>query len=190
MGLTLPRQGKARQGKARIYLRMTEEVRKHLYTPEAKLEWFGEGPWVDEPDLLEFTHNGIECRIIRVISKDGPNHVFGGHLCGYICLPKESKYYGKAYDDIPIEVHGGLTFGQNGDVGQWIGFDCAHSVDVVPSMIKNKNEIIDKCIKDYPHLAKSRIFEDSYKQIYFVIQECKSMADQLIALDNSSEPIV
>ena len=68
---------------------------------------------------------------------------------GYVFIPKGHKYYGVDYDDIPVDVHGGLTFseslesikeygawgvilpeGVNGD--EWvIGFDTCHSGDTM-----------------------------------------------------------
>ena len=43
------------------------------------------------------------------------------------------------YDDINASVHGGLTFSAKGyDWGipdaWWVGFDCAHHMDLVPSL--------------------------------------------------------
>jgi len=58
-----------------------------------------------------------------------------GHRCGYIGLPKGSKYENMGYDEIDISVHGGLTYAGDGvgypvqDERSWIGFDCAHSGD-------------------------------------------------------------
>lgn len=62
------------------------------------------------------------------------------HPCAYIELTKEHKYYGKDYDDIPIECHGGLTYSSNKGIifpknnenhreGFWIGWDYAHCDD-------------------------------------------------------------
>ena len=34
----------------------------------------------------------------------------GRHPCGYVILTEDNKYFGKFYDDIPINCHGGLTF--------------------------------------------------------------------------------
>lgn len=33
-----------------------------------------------------------------------------GYRCGYVRLPKKNKYYGKSYDDIPVDCHCGLTY--------------------------------------------------------------------------------
>lgn len=35
---------------------------------------------------------------------------YGTHPCCYITLDKFSKFYKKHYDDIPLSVHGGLTY--------------------------------------------------------------------------------
>ena len=35
------------------------------------------------------------------------------HPCAYICLTKDNPFYQKHYDDIPLLVHGGLTFSDN-----------------------------------------------------------------------------
>lgn len=34
-----------------------------------------------------------------------------GYANGYVAVPPEHPYYGKDYDDVPVEVHGGLTYG-------------------------------------------------------------------------------
>ena len=76
-----------------------------------------------------FFYEGFNCYILMQ-----PH----GHRCGYVELPKTNKYFGKGYDDIPVECHGGLTYAEdslcfdgmilNGQ--RWfIGFDCAHFND-------------------------------------------------------------
>lgn len=68
-------------------------------------------------------------------------HGFGN---GYIGVPPEHPWYGKHYDDIDCNVHGGLTYAadsaptQEPDGYWWIGFDTAHLFD-------NKNN----CPKEY-----------------------------------------
>ena len=34
-----------------------------------------------------------------------------GHLCGYLGIPPMHPWYGHHYDDLDVDVHGGLTFG-------------------------------------------------------------------------------
>ena len=60
-----------------------------------------------------------------------------GFRCGYVRLPAGHPWYGMNYDDIPADVHGGLTYAgydepcdkPGNDDAYWIGFDCAHSGD-------------------------------------------------------------
>lgn len=75
---------------------------------------------------------------------------------GYVVLPKGHKYSGVHYNDIPVDCHGGLTFGAYDNNGNWIiGFDCRHSGD---------NYLVQDA--DY------------------VESECKSIIEQLIELEN------
>jgi hypothetical protein len=161
------------------------ELCKHLYTSEQKIKWWGYGEWVEEPDVLKFKYKNFECAIVRTCKPDGPDHIFGGHLCGYVCLPDTHVYFKKNYSDIDIDVHGGLTFSEMAGVGKyWIGFDCSHSGDYTPSTEKLKKEsnFIDlfPIPKEY---LKYSIFNLTYKNIDFCVQECKSMVDQLCEND-------
>lgn len=40
-----------------------------------------------------------------------------GYANGYVAVPPEHPYYGKDYDDVPVEIHGGLTFGRKYEAG-------------------------------------------------------------------------
>lgn len=61
----------------------------------------------------------------------------GTHPCGYVELPKTHKYFNVDYDNIPVECHGGLTYGRNflhtvaapTEDRFFIGWDYAHYVD-------------------------------------------------------------
>lgn len=58
---------------------------------------------------------------------------------GYVIIPKGHKYYGVDYDNIPVNVHGGLTFSDYANTLDWseikdkegwvVGFDTAHYGD-------------------------------------------------------------
>jgi hypothetical protein len=108
---------------------------------------FGPGPWAEEPDKVQWRDatTGFACLVLR-------NHV--GVWCGYVGVPEGHPWHGKPYDDLydDTEVHGGLTFSdkckpstdeaygichqrEDGDPEVWwLGFDCAHSMDLVPGM--------------------------------------------------------
>lgn len=67
---------------------------------ENKLEKFGAGPWLDEPDHLEFEHEGTPCIIHRNSS---------GAWCGYAAVPPGHPYHGKKYSDrVPCANRGEL----------------------------------------------------------------------------------
>lgn len=63
----------------------------------------------------------------------------GTHPTAYIRIPESHKYYDKDYDEINIDVHGGLTYAHDylyiDDItkleGWFIGWDYAHSYDYV-----------------------------------------------------------
>lgn len=142
----------------------------HDYDKELKREHLGEGEWVEEPDTVLFEHQGIKCLIRRVFVRDGSESYFGGHLCGYCSLPKGHPWENMSYDEIPIEVHGGVTFMERDmETDQMlVGFDCAHTDDIMPSM----KDIIGKELEMY--------FHSTYKNIVYVSGECVSMAEQII----------
>lgn len=60
-----------------------------------------------------------------------------GCLNGYVVIPLGHRLYRKYYDDINLEVHGGLTFSgdnfiqENGEY--MIGFDTGHHKDLIPN---------------------------------------------------------
>ena len=64
------------------------------------------------------------------------NHGWGN---GYVRIPDGHEFNGMEYMDIPVDVHGGLTFGryiEEGDYldfskGFWVGFDTAHHSDTL-----------------------------------------------------------
>ena len=64
------------------------------------------GPWHDEPDRLDFEHAGLSCLALR--------NRFGA-WCGYVAVPPGHPFHGTGYNDVPAEVHGGLTYASTCD---------------------------------------------------------------------------
>ena len=95
-------------------------------------------PWENEPDHAEWVQepSGYKCRISRMEGS--------GALCGYVGIPKEHRFWGKGYhgdneevDDISDNVHGGLTYSEEGKDGYWyFGFDTTHINDFAPKLIE------------------------------------------------------
>jgi hypothetical protein len=71
---------------------------------------------------------------------------------GYVLIPKNNPLHGKHYDEINVDVHGGLTFSElldsemieswkldKEDEGKWcVGFDTAHYGDNLSKWTKEK----------------------------------------------------
>ena len=122
-------------------------------------------PWLDEPNEMEFEHCGLKCKILRVLTI--------GHLCGYVGIPENHRFYKKSYDDLneinELEVHGGLNFAGkiNAKDGLWFfGFDAAHCGDLIPFMP--------------PGPFRSSIYESQeYRDISFMEKECEKLAEFL-----------
>ncbi len=166
-------------------------IKNHLLTSDEKTSYWGDGEWVGEPDEVIFTYNDIECKIMRVFIPEPYTeqfHMFGGHLCGYVRIPCNHPYYQKKYEDMDICCHYGLTYGECNE-GHWIGFDCAHSSDYLPSteFLKKTDKELIKISKEFA-LPKSfknlSLFNPVYRNIDFCIQQCKEIVDQLIETNN------
>lgn len=122
----------------------------------------------EEGNIKKIVYRGIEGVILRVRPESS------GHLCGYIKVGEgESKPHYDEYNSKDIEVHGGLTFsGRLPEMkGYWIGFDCAHSGDLMP-MDQGKD------------LWESLGY--TYKSMDYVEKELKHLIDQVKKL---SQPL-
>lgn len=51
-----------------------------------------------------------------------------GALNGYVRLPEGHPWHGLDYEEIEVDVHGGVTYHSGG----WIGFDTLHFADIWP----------------------------------------------------------
>lgn len=164
---------------------------QHIYDTDFKLKHFGYGEWIEEPDTTEFIYRDYECRIIRMIIREPiPNKecYFGGYLCAYVKIPESHEYYLENVDDIGVSCPWGLSYAEMHEDGFWIGFDCGHSNDIIPSMERMINDNSEMSIwkKDIQNLRERygqkcpEIFRKAYKNIDFCIEECKNIVNQLI----------
>ncbi len=149
------------------------------FSEELKRELWGEGEWLTEPDRVHWVYKGINCLISRSES---------GALCGYIEVPANHPWYQlnvfENYEEMGVDVWGGLTFGEGNDNGMWvIGFDCSHFNDFVPAlekfMVRSELRIPLDVQK---RLKTSGLFNRLYKNIAFVTKEVESLADQMLAI--------
>jgi hypothetical protein len=128
-------------------------------------------PWEHEPDNEEWVHelSGYRCCVWR--------HGTLGHLNGYVAIPKGHKMWGKNYDFVPVEVHGGLTYSdEDKETGEWVvGFDCSHAGDLSPKLVATLMEYTES---DIGHLMR-----DTYRTFAWVKEEACSLARQLKMLN-------
>jgi hypothetical protein len=181
-------------------------LQESKFSREQKLFWWGGGEWVDECDLASFFHEDFECLIIRTALPDGLRrdtkdealayraeyktdmlpwrffHMHGGNLCGYVKIPKDHPWHGKdPFEQIECEVHGGLTFGDEKEGNYWIGFDCAHIGDLVPSMKMlevNNDEHHLEMMALKARFPKSSLFDNVYRNFNYVKSQVESLAKQ------------
>lgn len=143
----------------------------------------GPGPWTEESDeyfgIFEDPTTGYTFHALAI---RGPL----GALCGYMGVTKHHPLFGIAYsDDARIEglqVHGGITFSGRHEKNEWslaldlpdenwwIGFDCNHAFDFVPSMalVANKYEGFSVFGDDH-----------AYKNIGYVTEQIDHLGQQL-----------
>lgn len=146
---------------------------------------YPEGPWMTEPDRVEFKHAGFNCLLLRSANTFS--------WCGYVGIEKDHPYRGRKNDDYSygeLEVHGGVTYFEpcrgaichipkpgEADHLTWIGFDCAHFMDLMP--------LAEALLNDIPGFPRSsQISEDyrHYRTLQFVKSETESLAEQLKAM--------
>lgn len=126
--------------------------------PYTKIKFSTPGPWDNEPDNLKFEHIGLKCEIMRVPKL--------GHLCGYVELPKNHIWNEFTDENFGfINVHGGITYCFQQGGSTIIGFDCAHVGDLIPS-------------RNYTTFGT----QDSYKDIDYVMNECKSLVQIILSV--------
>ena len=149
-----------------------------MLTKEEKRTRWGDGPWVDEPDRVEWRAHGFPVLIRR-----------GGFgiLCGYVAVPPGHPWHGLAIDDLSrhVHAHGGINYAapcQGDDVchvpdaGEsdhiwWVGFDCGHGFDLIPE--------IHKLLPDLEsHTGVDPAFAVRYRDLAYVKAEAEALALQ------------
>ena len=154
------------------------------HTVQDKATW-GDGPWVQEPDKIQWQDRktNLPCLVVR--------NRFGA-LCGYVGVSEDHSTFGKDYGDLQFSVHGGLTFSgfcqsygdehskgvchisSEGESDRiwWLGFDCAHGMDVCPAY------------KEHYSLP------GHYRDLNYVKREVRSLAKQLYSMKDKAKSCI
>lgn len=103
-------------------------------------------------DLIAYINSTVNnrCNNMSSIFPMIPASMEVGYANGYVAVPRDHPFFGKDYDDVDVEVHGGLTFAAPGsniskdlpetevlegclydlDEDWWVfGFDTCHYMD-------------------------------------------------------------
>jgi hypothetical protein len=124
-------------------------------------------PWDNEPDRAAWTDpdTQLPCLAIR-------NTL--GAWCGYVALPSNHPWTKLGRNDIPVDVHGGLSFkGEREGDAEWIGFDCNHYRDLAP-----------KAFELYKDVLPSYADHATYRTLDYVKTECTNLAKQVVSGDH------
>lgn len=127
----------------------------------------------------EWEHAGLLCAVVQ--GREGSNR------CGYVRVPPTHPEYNKAYMDVDVDVHGGLTFAEvepcsdhEDGVGYWFGFDCAHAGDASYDPENLPKHQVDFLTR-YPEFKRSGRNEHFWSHSE-VVAETERLAEQLAAL--------
>lgn len=154
---------------------------KKILTSYQKLAKWGDGEWIEEVDFMEWMYKGIKCLVFR--------NGFGS-LCGFIYVPKDHPWHGKNYEQIAVNVHGGLTYSREmNNQEHIIGFDCSHWNDLSPGLAdpliearKSFNSTQMEELDEKLRKLKKFLPLATYKNISFVKSECESLVDQMLSI--------
>lgn len=104
---------------------------------------------------------------------------------GYVLIPENNRLHGVYYDDIGVDVHGGLTYSvlitqeilhsnwstslTSDDIGKWcVGFDTAHYNDNLERWPKERVIEETKRLRDrLMELSKVRLVKKDIKNMIF-----------------------
>ncbi len=168
------------------------------------------GEWENEPDHEEFVHAELPC----IVHRTKMGHLVGyvGVPLGHPAAPERLKDIHEfmregwqkpdgdwamiprpdilpnmadvSYQDLDVEVHGGLTFSGVGDnyIGRregfkWFGFDCAHAWDYCPPT----DPIVHKIHVDITGRTGPGGHE-TYRNWEYVKREVMNLAEQLATM--------
>lgn len=128
-----------------------------------------------------FFSEGLKCVVILTSM---------GHRCGYVGVEPDHQLYGVTdYFDLALNVHGGITYSENGentgyptnqvDPIWWFGFDCTHLGDAPDFNELKKILPAQKFKKLHDYISHIRYSGDTVRLKQYVVNECKLLAKQL-----------
>ena len=125
--------------------------------------------FMEELSCYAFRHEGYVCVLKRVCHSLTLN--------GYVGIPSTHRLFGTPYHELMVDVHGGLTYSYKSLIDfdnllpdlWWFGFDTNHLHDKAPLSL-------------FPPRANDGV----YRNMGYVIQGTKSLAEQLKKLEHTT----
>lgn len=130
----------------------------------------------------EWEHAGLKCAVVQARE--------GSHRCGYVRVPPQHPQFARDYNDINVDVHGGLTFGEiepcahEDGQGYWFGFDCNHCQDAAfdPNM-RPEDYVTKEGRKFHMFLSKFQYNDNGhFWTLPEVVEETEKLAEELSKL--------
>jgi hypothetical protein len=150
-----------------------------------KRTW-GKGLWCTEPDKVQWQD---EATGLPGLAR---RNLESGSWCAYVGVTDGHPLFNTAYEDLDLEVHGGITFADfcheedkekgichipdpgEPDTVYWFGFDCNHHGDIAPGYDARYRDLF----RNSPDLEQF-MSRGVYRTLEYVKEECKNLAAQL-----------
>ena len=111
----------------------------------------------------------------------------GVYYCGYVRVDRGHPWFGLNMEDVPAEVHGGITFskadvscpGVGKDDGWWVGFDHCHGSDIIARAEGNyvtEEEVIAE-VRELCHQASLVSFGNTSSAEEIIQIDCGDASD-------------
>jgi hypothetical protein len=155
---------------------------------EEKLAKFGPGPWMTEPDRVEYKAEGFPVLLLR--------HEELGNWCGYLAVQPGNPLHGLDHRDVSgdLWVHGGVNYasqcservchvpdpGEPDDVW-WFGFDAGHGFDMSPGLMRLGSPLREMLWGEYRDLEYIKASVEGLAAQIKVLSESKQYARVLEA---------
>jgi len=120
-----------------------------------------------------------------------------GFRCGYVAIKQDHKLYNDHYDNMDLNVHGGVTFSNKSDhvldpdliktscADKWVGFDAGHAYDGHDLELSKKYFNINDVPNKYGYIfgPNSMSTNQEVRTKEYMIEQCKELIDQLVDMN-------
>lgn len=144
-------------------------------------ESWGEGPWLTEPDLIEWRSS--EAPYPLIIRRGGT-----GALCGYVGIPPEHPFHGRS--PFPGTNHAGPCDDFRAPTGEpptcwWFGFDCARGYSPFHEAFVRFTIAVVQQVNPDVQAPRPLATQDEYVDVAACRERVESLAAVMLYWENS-----